>query len=360
LNTKKKNAFVELLRFLFCVLIFLHHSDPLLDEGQASLFPNGAIAVEFFFILSGYLAAVHLSKREDSIVNKMCYSMKYSLDKVVKLFPYAAFGIICTYGYYLCVGNSDAPWYTKLPALKNLPGEITFMTMAGVIPLNLVDCKSSQLWFVSALMIALPIVMFVSLRFKDVFKGWMVWFLPPILYGYMGSKFGTIFAWGSFNGVIYGGIIRAIADMTLGFAAFYTVEWLNSKKIENVALKILATIYIPVALALTVKFSLKENGLYDQILITYIIFFVVIAAFSNLSYTSVFDDMKISKVFGFLGKLAMPIYCIQWAVLVCTMKYTSNMEYLPSLLLDFGICILLSLILMFFVNFFHGKNAQKK
>lgn len=353
----RKNSFIELLRFLFCILIFLHHSGALLDEGMSPLCPNGAIAVEFFFILSGYLSAVHFSKRDNSIENKMCTAMKYSLGKALRLLPYAAFGTLCLYAYYLLVGNKGESFLSKISILRNLPGELSFMTMSGAMPLNITDIKSAQLWFVSALMIALPIVCFLYLRFEDVFKGWIVWFLPPLLYGYLAYRDDTLFNWSSSNGLIVSGMVRALAGITLGFAAFYVTNWINKKNIRNVFVKIMATLYVLAALAYVVIFVCRENKIYDQIFAVYIIFFMIVLAFSNLSYTRVLENLKISKAFEYLGKLAMPMYCLHWTVISCATKFTNNMTCIEGIAFDMAISIALSVGLMFAVGLCHKKKA---
>ena len=57
--TKKKNAriaSVEFWRFLFTVLVMLYHLEIYYTSGK--LFPSGTSAVEFFFVLSGFLIAL--------------------------------------------------------------------------------------------------------------------------------------------------------------------------------------------------------------------------------------------------------------------------------------------------------------
>ena len=60
----QKNGGIELLCFLFCLIVLLFHEQKYL-LGEASLkhgvhlafFPHGSIGVEFFFVLSGALMA---------------------------------------------------------------------------------------------------------------------------------------------------------------------------------------------------------------------------------------------------------------------------------------------------------------
>ena len=58
---KQKNAAIDLLKFLFAMMILLFHGGKNLP-GQVSLFPNGRIGVEFFFLVSGYLMAASAAR----------------------------------------------------------------------------------------------------------------------------------------------------------------------------------------------------------------------------------------------------------------------------------------------------------
>ena len=57
----KRNAKLDALRFLYAVPVFLVHSSNFHPKGY--LFPGGALAVDFFLILSGYLMAVSIDKK---------------------------------------------------------------------------------------------------------------------------------------------------------------------------------------------------------------------------------------------------------------------------------------------------------
>ena len=48
---KVKNGYIELCRFLFCVMIVIHHNAQDFETG--TVFPSGFVAVEFFFFISG-------------------------------------------------------------------------------------------------------------------------------------------------------------------------------------------------------------------------------------------------------------------------------------------------------------------
>ena len=56
-----RNGKIEFLRFLFSVIIVIHHSRYILGDDQC-LFLGGSLAVEFFFLVSGYLMMASIDR----------------------------------------------------------------------------------------------------------------------------------------------------------------------------------------------------------------------------------------------------------------------------------------------------------
>ena len=64
--TGKRNGKIDLLRFLFAVIIVLHHTRYLFGD-EHCFFHGGSLAVEFFFIVSGYLMTAHAARETASL-----------------------------------------------------------------------------------------------------------------------------------------------------------------------------------------------------------------------------------------------------------------------------------------------------
>ena len=69
------NGKIELLRFVFAVIIVIHHSRYIFGDDY-SPFLGGSLGVEFFFFVSGYLMMATIAKRNTmasiSIINLCC------------------------------------------------------------------------------------------------------------------------------------------------------------------------------------------------------------------------------------------------------------------------------------------------
>ena len=58
-----RNGAIDFFRFYFCIMIVLRHSAHALPSGFPEIMKGGALGVEFFFIVSGYLLACSAFKR---------------------------------------------------------------------------------------------------------------------------------------------------------------------------------------------------------------------------------------------------------------------------------------------------------
>lgn len=77
---EKRNGFVDFLKFVFAIIILFHHSVELF-RGSNTYFISGYIAVEFYFMVSGYLLA---KKSECSLTSDNCSKSIY--DENIKAF----------------------------------------------------------------------------------------------------------------------------------------------------------------------------------------------------------------------------------------------------------------------------------
>ena len=86
---KKRNGKIEFLRFLFAVIIVLHHSRYLVSD-EKCIFLGGSLAVEFFFIVSGYLMMATIEKKRltnSSVLMLGNETLQFILKKVKSVYP---------------------------------------------------------------------------------------------------------------------------------------------------------------------------------------------------------------------------------------------------------------------------------
>ena len=86
----KKYNQIELLRFLFAVLIMVFHAHNV-NNGLGHPIPLGHVFVEFFFFLTGYFTYLHVVRRMN--LGVLCspdtrYALMYMWKKIRKFIPY--------------------------------------------------------------------------------------------------------------------------------------------------------------------------------------------------------------------------------------------------------------------------------
>ena len=87
-KSQPRNGWIELFRFVFALLIVFYHGTAFLPADSNFLrCTNGAIAVEFFFILSGFLMAKSAKRklRENAPIG--LDSARFIIKKYASIFP---------------------------------------------------------------------------------------------------------------------------------------------------------------------------------------------------------------------------------------------------------------------------------
>ncbi|MBR3533373.1 MAG: acyltransferase [Clostridiales bacterium] len=351
-TSKDKNYFIELLRFVFCFILVLHHSPFKCPSGAPAywgapvFFKYGAICVEFFYMLTGYFSIKHIEDHRDSVMG-MTDTTKYTVKKLIRLLPYTTIAIIGSYLLEFFTKN-DLSLVDRLKIFQNLPSELLVMPMTGQIEISFASYRCAHLWFLSCMLIALPVVMYLSVKCNDLFKGYLVWFLPFMLLGYMRFRWeDCIFAWGSYGYFLYGGIIRAFADIMLGGAVYYTVRAIKAKGfIPGRLLRWIFSLCEIMLLAFII-FSCNRIELpaYDQIFVIMMIWIMLVITLSDISYSGVVFSGPLSFIWSFLGKISVPVYCIHWTVF----RYMVNglfaeFGYWLKICINICICIMIYLV----------------
>ncbi len=65
---KKRNGTIDCMKFIFAIVVVIYHGSHFLGETRMA-FHGGFIAVEFFFLVSGYLLTLKASKSGGGGVN---------------------------------------------------------------------------------------------------------------------------------------------------------------------------------------------------------------------------------------------------------------------------------------------------
>ncbi|WP_251423748.1 acyltransferase family protein [Veillonella agrestimuris] len=297
-----KNSIIELYRFCGAIVIVFHHG---FIFGERLYFDTGWIFVEFFFLLTGYFTAKHFNNMDNiEVENIPQVAVKYSLRKIYRTTLYAWIGIFIGFVALL---------------VKPSSGDINIVTLIASIPVNLLflggtDLGSglynfnSPLWFISNILIFLPIIIVYMYKMKNLYIYIFSWIIPLALYSYNLEHIGMSITW-DVSHMLY---FRSIADLMLGTFLFYVVKWVqkaNIKVMRNISL-------LPVSLVIFIIYIL--GSIFIDMKGTTISFSLILFTFLVLLITLLVDDKipkQVDKVFTELGSLSLPIYCMHFPIM---------------------------------------------
>ena len=301
----QRNGWIDLCRFIAAYgVVWLHFGRAPIPSpfGGWGAVWGGGLFVEYFFILSGYFAISHIEKQRNAIEKDTEVQIgKYILKKYLHFIPYAMIAVIMQYSWILCIEKRT--WKETIKLLFMAPFEGLLLRNTGI---NMAG-EMGILWYLSAMLIALPIVLYVATKFSGIFRNYLMWVLPLFVYGVLIRQIGTV---RTTNYILSD--FRAAAGLILGGSIYYLSQ--NLQKIEFTCFARRLMTVLEVGLfglaVLFTTFSSLSKTFYDIVFI-FLIFLSLIITFSGINATS-----KLKKpLFAFLGKISLPVYCFHFTVI---------------------------------------------
>jgi peptidoglycan/LPS O-acetylase OafA/YrhL len=334
------NHTVELLRFLFAVVIVIHHIA--IVTGTETPMPMGAIGVEFFYILTGYFMIKHIKKESNSQPMTMVYAMNYTLKKFIRLAPYIMGGTILMIIADIVCNHRISVEY--------IFWEITQLNMVAAPDVtSILVYSNAPYWFLSAMFVTLPLVTYLIGRYSDFFENYLMWFLPPVLLLYLTKVSGMSTSWGDYS-FLYTAVYRAFAEILMGCSLYSVVNWINTKTDSHKEQFLWRMMCLIVAMALlgVVLYNCCVLVV-SAIFLTYVIFLFLALVLSN-----VYPQVKV-KAFVFLGRVALPMYCFHSSIL----KLVRRMIDLPAAPRIAGLVFVIALVISLSI-YFDKKLSKTK
>ncbi len=335
---KSRSGMIDLVRFIASLFIMSHH---LYTIGYVRPFPGyyGWVWVEFFFFVTGYFTAKHykIDQDDNPILSPGKTAISYTLSKFKPFLPYTTIAVLGIFALSIRDALASGDLMAAINDLTLLPYELSFLSV-----LNFPVCKLVPIWFLSAMLLVLPVVVYVMLKHKDF---WRIacWLIPAIYYGTKGMN--TRHAWPN-------NLLRAAAALCLGTLIYYLVQRFSKVK-AGFWTKLFLTVCEVGALGTAIVFSYKN--LFPNFFIFLFVLMLVII-FSEKSFTVHIRG----RFFTYLGKLSFPIFMFQ--TIVSTVLAKPRFDFLTlgeKTGLYYGITILLSIIAMPIVEGI-TKHIRKK
>lgn len=347
---RERNNFIELVRFSLCLIILIHHSG--LCTETPSFFVSGLVAADAFFVITGYFTFKHFYGLTSD--EPMRDSLLYSVNKVKKALPFAITGTVIVYILDFCA--TDITLQDKILSLQNLPFELSQVSLTGVIQITPIVFKNVPLWYLSAILIVLPLIAYAILKHRDLLK-YFVWFLPLFIYAWFLNELGWL-GYGDYTGFLHDGLFRATAGLLIGGASFFI-----SEKIKNLPfrmwLKIIFTVFEFGGYLLFAYCCHRLSSTFDQVFAIYLFAMVFTISVSEIGYTSCVCKGAFGSIAQTLGKISLPIYCLHWPVYRYIEAFVSvELPYWVIIGVTLIVTTLISFAIMGWVDVFKKKDFR--
>ncbi len=313
-----KNGKIEFFRFVFCMIILLFHVGKyLLDTavfGKLSMFAHGAIGVEFFFLVSGFLLAKTAKKRSEGTPELGKETWQFILRKYQGIWFYHLAAFIPTFAVYALIHAKK--WFdVALYAVESLPN-LFLVQLSGIkgIWLNHVE------WYLSAMMIGMFLLYPLLLKWYKTVSRVVAPIAALLIIGWLSHETGKLTGTTVWMDVAYKSLFRAVAELCLGVAAFEWCEIIREKnftKAQRIGLTALEFgCYFAVVIFSFVmfKYAYEVQALFALLI-------AVTLSFSRVTYGDCFDN----PFCYWLGEMSLPIYLSQVMVIDAVGHYGASL-----------------------------------
>jgi len=330
-----KNGLISVYRFVFIwAVVMLHFGNHgKMKQVVGFSFPCGYSAVEFFFILAGFLLAVKMNK---SIPN----TGEYFVSRIWRIYPvyFVSFCLTLFGRYYLSDFHTS-----KLP-------DAIYIILDALMLGGLNHTINLATWFITALILAQIIVVFMRNKIANFYI--ISLFIVIFIYANIMWKYGHLDELVSkgwyFDGFGFSaGLYRGIAGVLLGCVVFKIYDTIRVIKFNPYFIFIAEIILFVIAIIFMMGNRRNPNDFLAPILFSGLI---LCAFLPQPKFIRFLDN----KFVNFFGALSLSIYLSHIIVLDIVTRVLRN----PPICVKFYTTMVAVLIVSIIVHFIAEKLAK--
>lgn len=329
-----RNNEIDFWRFIFAIIIMLHHSYQLSSSGgEHVVFASGALAVDAFFILSGYFMTSYVYNNDQALDTQ-----KYLVKRYSKLFPWVLFSFLI--GLFIeLIFNQDI---NLLSVICRSVFELSFTFMIGMKGSSI----NALTWYLSAMILAEMIIYPILKSKKKIWYSAIAPIVCLLILGNLSYNFGCIGNTYTWKGIAYVGLWRAIMGISCGCACSGLVHHIsenyNFSKFGILFLKIIKWCSMLVCLIYMFKCN---QGVGDFTIFVLFAVWCVTVETIRLSSKVENKNSKFKEKAGlFFNRFSLLIYLNQYAALKILGYINLDVTFAVELFLYIGITISLSVV----------------
>ena len=322
---------------MFSLLVVFKHSANMASNTDNILFLYGSIAVDFFFVISGYFMTKSALKNNTDKNTIGKDTIIYIIKKLKAFFPY----ILISFIIALMVKNWTMPLNIsqKINSIWNL----FLLEISGIRYTNVLE----QTWYISAMIVSMMIIYPCIKKFGKNY----IYIVSPLIVvfiaGYISRTYGNLKDPLGWNGIVYKGLLRAFFELNLGAILYEIVNKIRKVQFTK-ASKIILTLIENIGFISIFVIANLDNAdkKYDFVALL-IISISVILAFSE---NNIFYKHMNNKFIYYLEKLSFPIYLNHLWIIKVVRKTLGDFTYIQKLIITIICTIVVSMVILFLVE----------
>ena len=349
---KKHNGIISFWKFMFCLMIVAHHGSSFAGAKDYAIYKYGAIGVEFFFLVSGYLFAASVlrkQKENDTNVSLGKETVDFIVKKVKSFLPYAVIA-----------------WVTGIIILKAYEGirildistsifDLFFLRMSGIQSYII----NGPDWYISSMLICMAVLYPLVRKYGKKFIYVVTPIIIILLGGYLNQNFGSLRAPTDETIFFYKGTLRALFELNIGMYAYVMCEKISKFEFSNLGRFILTVMEgVFFALPFIINQLWDYPTSYDYVVVLLLTIAIIISFTGQTLLYNTFNN----KFIYYLEKLSLPIYLYHMLVrsFIRRSSIFYGWNYMQKNLALIIISIVVSIIIMTIVEAVRKKKIFEK
>lgn len=330
-SRKNRNGKIDLLKFLFAVIVLIHHSRYVVGD-ENSLFLGGSYAVEFYFLVSGYLMMASIKKMSQQTLSLGAETGAFLLKKYKSFCPEIILAYIIAFTVTLIA--------QKTKFFDLLSTSFTEALLLGMTGLR-VRTINGAIWYLSSMLISMAILFPLLRKYGDTALHIIIPVGSVLLLGWFCGNGKTPRNPTEWLGWTYRGNLRALAELGIGITLYPIVEKVKQLKF-TVFGRILLTFVEYACYALLIHYMYAEKATRVDYFYLVIYMIALIISFSQQGI----DVPVFNGRFSWLGKYSFSLYLCHHFYATRIGVLLPDLSQKRLLVVYYGVSVVTALVVM--------------
>ncbi len=342
----KRNGAIDFWKFAFSVIIIIFHGQ-YFATGNNALFPLGALAVEFFFIVSGVyfarsienarLANANVANLNSVSLGKQSFS--YVWNRIKGFCPNYYIAFIISF----CIAN-----VATNAGLKKIVGrlffsiwDLLFITEGGMKMYNV----NGVAWYLGSMVLVMLLLYPIIVKKKDMW--YYVWapLIVAVSLGILYQKYGHLRTPDAWMGLVLKGTFRAFTEITLGTIIYKVGTHFYQRIHFKLFPRVLLTIMEFMSYGVVIYHMTHGTKVMNDFVCLFALAFAVLLSYSEQTFSK---NIFGFKVFSWLGTFSFSMYLGHLALSHRISDFFPELSYKNRMFVYLGISCATALFIHFF------------